>query len=157
MLLRSLVIALCLSFSLPVRAADTPLKFDDPAMEQRYHALLSELRCLVCQNQSLEDSHAELAQDLRAEVHGMMSRGSSDTEILAFMVQRYGDFVLYRPPVRTGTWLLWLGPFLVLLIGTGVAFRFSRSRNRGAAKPLSEEEQAKLRQLLQATGDRDRE
>ena len=139
-----LVVATCL----PVHAADTPLKFDDPAQELRYQSLLSELRCLVCQNQSLADSHADLAQDLREEVHGMMAQGKGNDEILAFMVQRYGDFVLYRPPVRSGTWILWFGPFVLLLIAVTAAVRFSRGRNRGTAQVLSEAERDRLQKLL---------
>lgn len=130
-------------------AADTPFKFDDPAQERRYHGLLEELRCLVCQNQSLEDSHAELAQDLRAEVHGMISAGRTDAEILEFMVQRYGDFVLYRPPVRDSTWPLWFGPFLLLAIAVVTAVRYSRGRGGGTAAPLSGTEQERVRALLQ--------
>ena len=139
--------------SLPIHAADTPLKFTDPAQEQRYQSLLLELRCLVCQNQSLADSHADLAQDLRGEVHDMLIKGKSDRQILDFMVQRYGDFVLYRPPVREGTWLLWFGPFVLLLLAVGVAVRFSRSRNRGVAPALSETEQARLQEMLRRPAD----
>jgi cytochrome c-type biogenesis protein CcmH len=138
---------------LPAHAADTPLKFTDPAQEQRYQSLLLELRCLVCQNQSLADSHADLAQDLRNEVHDMLMQGKSDRQILDFMVQRYGDFVLYRPPVRKGTWLLWFGPFVLMLLAIGVAVRFSRSRNGGAAPELSETEQARLQELLRPPSD----
>jgi len=146
-----IVVLLIASASTP--GADTPLKFSDAAQEQRYHALLSELRCLVCQNQSLEDSHADLAQDLRNEVHGMVTQGKSDKEVLEFMVQRYGDFVLYRPPVRDSTWLLWFGPFVLLLLAVIVAVRFSRSRNRGAAPALSDTEQARVQALLRPPAD----
>ena len=147
------VILVLIIASASAPGADTPLKFSDPAQEQRYHALLSELRCLVCQNQSLEDSHADLAQDLRNEVHGMLTQGKSDREILEFMVQRYGDFVLYRPPVRDSTWLLWFGPFVLLLLAVFVAVRFSRSRNRGAAPALSDSEQARVHALLRPPAD----
>ncbi len=146
-LLRCLLI-LVFAACLPAHAADTPLKFTDPTQEQRYQSLLLELRCLVCQNQSLADSHADLAQDLRNEVHDMLVQGKSNQQILEFMVQRYGDFVLYRPPVREGTWLLWFGPFVLLVIGVIVAVRFSRSRNRGAAPALSETEQARVQAML---------
>ena len=139
-----LVFATCLR----VHAADTPLKFTDPTQEHRYQSLLLELRCLVCQNQSLADSHADLAQDLRNEVHGMLLQGKSNKQILDFMVQRYGDFILYRPPVRHSTWLLWFGPFVLLLFAVSVVVRFSRGRNRGAAPALSETEQARLQELL---------
>jgi cytochrome c-type biogenesis protein CcmH len=142
------ILLMFLALAGPVLAADAPLSFDDPAQAQRYHALLAELRCLVCQNQSLEDSHADLAQDLRGEVHEMILQGRSDADILAFMVQRYGDFVLYRPPVRDDTWLLWFGPFAVLLAGAGAALVYSRARSRRAAAPLSDAEQERVRQLL---------
>jgi cytochrome c-type biogenesis protein CcmH len=137
--------------SAPVLAADTPLTFDDPVQERRYHALLEELRCLVCQNQSLEDSHADLAQDLRTEVHAMIVAGRGDDEILAFMVERYGDFVLYRPPVRRGTWLLWFGPFLLLGIAVAVAVCHSRSRAARAPPSLTVAEQERVRRLLDDT------
>ena len=91
----------------------------DAALEVRLNRLSAELRCLVCQNQSLADSHAELAIDLKNQVRDMMRAGRTDDEIKAYLTDRYGDFVLYRPPVRTTTWLLWAGPF-VLLVGGGI-------------------------------------
>mgnify|MGYP001563913437 CR=1 FL=1 len=151
--MRPCLLLLAVSLFLPVQAADTPLKFEDPAQEQRYQTLLSELRCLVCQNQSLADSHADLAQDLRKEVHDMIAQGKGNDEILAFMIQRYGDFVLYRPPLRNSTWLLWFGPFVLLLIAVTAAVRFSRGRNRGAAPALSETEQTRVQELLRPPTD----
>lgn len=94
-----------------------PMKFENPQQEERFKQLTSELRCLVCQNQNLADSDAQLAHDLRAEVHEMLLAGNSDEEIKKFMVDRYGDFVLYRPPVQENTYLLWLAPILLLLGG----------------------------------------
>lgn len=94
-----------------------PMKFENPQQEERFKQLTSELRCLVCQNQNLADSDAQLAHDLRAEVHEMLLAGNSDEEIKKFMVDRYGDFVLYRPPVQQNTYLLWLAPMLLLLGG----------------------------------------
>ncbi|MDH5436877.1 MAG: cytochrome c-type biogenesis protein CcmH, partial [Gammaproteobacteria bacterium] len=88
-----------------------------PAEEQRYRNLIGELRCLVCQNQSLADSDAELAVDMRNEVHKKISAGKSNDEIIDFLVERYGDFVRYRPPVKATTFLLWFGPFLLLALG----------------------------------------
>jgi len=105
-----------------------PLDFDDPAMEQRFQDLTEELRCLVCQNQTLADSDAFLAQDLRQEIHDLMVAGRSDDEIKAYMVERYGDFVLYRPPVQSNTLLLWAAPLLLLLIGAVVIARAVRKR-----------------------------
>jgi cytochrome c-type biogenesis protein CcmH len=122
------VLALCALLLASRAFAIDPMPFDDAAQEQRFRALVAELRCLVCQNQNLADSDAELARDLRAEVFEMMQNGKSDDEIKAFLVERYGDFVLYRPPVRPGTWVLWFGPVLVLLIGGVVVTRIVRRR-----------------------------
>ena len=109
-----MVLALFLSLSVQ---AQEPLVFPNQQMQDRFEALTFELRCAVCQNQSLADSDAPLAHDLRREIHTMMSAGKSDEQIKTFMVDRYGDFVLYRPPVQPNTWFLWLGPLLMLLIG----------------------------------------
>lgn len=95
-------------------AADTPFEFASKETEASYQKLLAELRCLVCQNQSLADSHADLAQDLRNEVYKMLQEGKSDEEIRQFMVARYGDFVLYKPPIKPTTMLLWFGPLLLI-------------------------------------------
>ncbi|MEX2352637.1 MAG: cytochrome c-type biogenesis protein, partial [Gammaproteobacteria bacterium] len=89
--------------------AEVPAEFDDPQQQQRYQSMLAEIRCLVCQNQSLADSNADLAQDLRNEVHRMVAAGDSNQEIIDYLVTRYGDFVLYRPPLKTTTLLLWFG------------------------------------------------
>lgn len=94
-----------------------PMVFENQQQEARFKKLTQELRCLVCQNQNLADSDAQLAHDLRAEVHEMLLAGKSDDEIKQFMVERYGDFVLYRPPVQENTYLLWLAPIVLLLIG----------------------------------------
>lgn len=114
-----LVLTITLSFSVfsqnsPVQE---PMVFETPKQEARFNKLTQELRCLVCQNQNLADSDAQLAHDLRAEVHEMLLTGKSDDEIKTFMVERYGDFVLYRPPVQENTYLLWLAPLALLLIG----------------------------------------
>ena len=100
--------------------------FESAQQEADYNELVDELRCLVCQNQNLADSNAELAVDLRKEVHKMISEGSSKREVLDFMVARYGDFVLYKPPVQSNTAVLWIGPFVILAIGLLVAFIFVR-------------------------------
>lgn len=96
---------------------------DDPVVEQRLNAIAEELRCLVCQNESLAGSRADLALDLRRELRGLIKAGKSDVEIKDFMVSRYGDFVLYRPPVKPKTWLLWFAPLILLLIGLLVLVR----------------------------------
>lgn len=151
--LHALVLAALLAASGAADAADTPLAFDDPTLQARYEALLEELRCLVCQNQSLADSHADLAQDMRAEVHRLLSEGRSDAEVSGYLVERYGDFVLYRPPVRATTWLLWAGPF-VLLVVAGVVVLRAGARRAPPPPPLSEAERARVAALERdADGD----
>ena len=105
-----------------------PLQFADRTEERRFHALVSELRCVMCQNQSLADSNAQIAHDLRREVLVLMREGRSDQEIEQFLVARYGEFVLYRPRVEPTTWLLWFGPALLLLLGGIVIVRIVRRR-----------------------------
>jgi cytochrome c-type biogenesis protein CcmH len=122
---------------------------DDPITEKRLIAISEELRCLVCQNESLAGSRADLANDLRREIRGMMQAGQSDAQIIEFLVSRYGDFVLYRPPVKPLTWLLWAGPFLLLLGGLAGLIRFLRLRSvQTPAAPLSEAERRAAQQLL---------
>ena len=113
--------------------AQEPLVFDDAAQEERYNALTQELRCTVCHNQSLADSDAPLAQDLRAEIYEMMMAGRSDDEIKTFMIERYGDFVLYRPPMQGNTIALWALPIVLLFFGALVVFFTVRNRNRKLA------------------------
>ena len=118
-----------------------PLEFRNAAEEQRFHALTVELRCVMCQNQSLADSDAPIAHDLRREVFNLMREGRSDAEIKTFLVERYGEFVLYRPRFGGGTLLLWLGPVVVLLGGiavVAVVVRRRASANRVAPDPLDE-------------------
>jgi len=109
--------------------AEEPLTFDSPAQEERFNRLAEELRCLVCQNQSLADSDAPLAQDLRNEVYAMLQQGNSDEDIKRFLTERYGDFVLYRPPVKSNTFLLWFSP-LILFVGGAVLMAVIISRRR---------------------------
>ena len=106
----------------------------DPAVEARLRVLGEELRCLVCQNQTLADSSAPLAQDLRNEIRQMIAQGRSDDQIREYLVQRYGDFVLYRPPWKATTLALWLGPFLLLALGAGVFARIVRGRRAAVAE-----------------------
>ncbi len=128
--------------ALPASAIDTGQAFDDPAQQQRYERLIRELRCLVCQNQSIADSNATLASDLRREVRDMIEAGRGDDEIRAFMTERYGDFVLYDPPMAPRTWLLWLAPALLLLGGIGVTGTVVLRRARAAkANPAALEEE----------------
>ena len=122
----------------------------DPAQEERAREVGKLLRCLVCQNQSIDDSEADLARDLRLLVRERIRAGDSDAEVLRYMQARYGDFVLMRPPVRPATWLLWFGPLLLALLALGAALLYFR-RNRGGAAappPLSEAERRRLDDLL---------
>ena len=107
----------------------TPLQFQSAAQETRFHQLTAELRCVMCQNQSLADSNAQIAHDLRREVLELMNQGKSDAEIKRFLVDRYGEFVLYKPDVAGNTWLLWFGPALLLLAGAAIVFRIVRKRS----------------------------
>ncbi len=126
-----------------------PRGFDDPAHEARYKRLIAELRCLVCQNQNLADSNADLAKDLRDETYAMIKAGKSDEEIVAFMVNRYGDFVLYRPPVKATTFLLWFGPLILAAVaGIILVFQVRRRRQASAPEELSEQEQQRLQDIL---------
>ena len=125
------LLALLLALASFAAFAIDPLPFRDRAEEERFQSLVEELRCLVCQNQNLADSDAGLAGDLRQEVFDMMRAGRSDGEIRDFMVQRYGDFVLYRPPMKSTTWLLWFGPAAVLLLAGFGVWRTTRRRARG--------------------------
>jgi cytochrome c-type biogenesis protein CcmH len=117
------------AFAQPAKP-DAPLQFRDAAEEARFHALASELRCVMCQNQSLADSDAQIARDLRGEILQLMRRGQSDAQIEQFLVARYGEFVLYKPRVEASTWLLWFGPALVLLAGGAVVVAIVRRRSR---------------------------
>lgn len=123
-------------------------RFDDPEKEANYRVLIAELRCLVCQNQNLADSNAELAQDLRRQTYEMVQSGSSNEEVVTYMVQRYGDFVLYRPPLKPSTALLWAGPFVIFVIGIATLMLFIRRRNREPVVQLSSEEHARAQSLL---------
>ncbi|OGA25138.1 MAG: cytochrome C biogenesis protein [Betaproteobacteria bacterium RIFCSPLOWO2_02_FULL_67_26] len=125
----------------------------DPVHEKRAVKLSEQLRCLVCQNQSIAESNAELAVDLRRQIRDQIKAGKSDNEIVDFMVQRYGDFVLYRPPLNTTTVLLWGGPLLLLVIGAVVLARNLRERRHRAAEPeLTDEDHRRAEQLLTGGG-----
>ncbi|MEO5698651.1 MAG: cytochrome c-type biogenesis protein [Burkholderiaceae bacterium] len=120
---------------------------EDAAVERRLISIADELRCLVCQNESLASSRAELAQDLRREVRGLIRQGKTDSEIREFLVSRYGDFVLYRPPLKPTTWLLWGGPFVLALAGLAGLIVFLRRRRVPEAQ-LSEDDKRKADALL---------
>jgi cytochrome c-type biogenesis protein CcmH len=125
---------------------------DDPAIEQRLHKLSQELRCLVCQNETLADSQASLAEDLRREIREQMKAGKSDKEIIAFLTERYGQFILYRPQVTPTTYLLWFGPFVLLLAGLAVLFYYIKQRrDLIAEKPLTAEERRRAEEMLRTS------
>jgi cytochrome c-type biogenesis protein CcmH len=129
-------------------AAEATPAAQDPELEKRVMALSEELRCLVCQNQSLADSHADLAIDLKNQVREKMKQGMTNEQIAAYMVARYGDFVLYRPPVKAATLLLWFGPLLLLIIGLGALFHRLSGRRAATPAQLSESERARAAALL---------
>ena len=138
-------IALCATIALAQPSTDL-------AFEQRLKRLEADLRCLVCQNQTLADSNAPLAEDLRREVRSLAVSGKSDDEIRAYLVARYGDFVLYKPPVKGVTWLLWFGPFALLVLGAGVWFAVVR-RRKAAPAPAAPDASAaaRARELIDET------
>jgi len=141
--MRALLLAFALLCSAPafaqVATDATPLRFADATEEKRFHALVSELRCVMCQNQSLADSNAQIAVDLRREVLELMRKGKSDEQIKDFLVARYGEFVLYRPQVESKTWLLWFGPALVLVAGGLVVVGAVRRRSRPSTQAATDE------------------
>ncbi len=145
-----LLVALLSVMPLAAWAEEAKDLAEDPVVEKRLVALAKNLRCLVCQNESLESSHAELARDLRREVREQIRAGKSDQEILDYLVARYGDFVLYEPPVKSYTLMLWFGPFVLLLAGAGVLFyQVSRRRKTVPEANLSAEAQQRAAALLE--------
>ncbi len=149
-MIRHALIALLIALAgVGALAGEAPPAAEDPVLEARLHRLSTELRCLVCQNETLADSRADLANDLRREIRDMMKAGKSDREITDFLVARYGDFVLYRPPLKSTTLLLWGGPFALLALGVAVWFVLLKRRaRRVAAAPLTAEEHRLAAALL---------
>jgi len=146
---KALLITLCI-FNLGVFAKDAVPLADDPLTEQRLISISEEMRCLVCQNESLAGSRSDLANDLRREIRTLIKEGKSDDQIRNFMVERYGDFVLYRPPVKPITWLLWIGPFVILMIGIAGLFVYLRRRNSNVTNvTLSADDNKRLDALLE--------
>ena len=154
-LFSTLIISLILGMA-PLHAGVTleAFKFNNKAEEQHFKDLIEELRCLVCQNQSLADSDAELAHDLRAEVYDMIQAGKNDEEIVTFLVARYGDFVLYDPPLKPSTYLIWFGPFVLLLIAVLLLLRSIRRQQKVPAAEISAEERERLNTILGSTTNR---
>lgn len=140
---------LLLSLGLVGNAQEAKPMAEDPELEKRVLRLSQELRCLVCQNETLADSRADLAVDLRNQVREQMRAGKTDKEIIAFLTERYGDFVLYNPPVKPSTYLLWFGPFLLMLAGLAFLYRYVRQRRELITeRPLSAEERKRAEDLL---------
>jgi cytochrome c-type biogenesis protein CcmH len=155
--MRNLLIACGLALAVvavPAAADEAVPTLNDPVVAKREVELAKQLRCLVCQNETIADSRAGLAQDLRQKLREQMAAGKSDAEIIAFMTERYGDFVLYRPPLKATTVLLWTGPFLLLAIGALIGWRVIRLRARSAAPaPLSAADRERAERLLRGEGD----
>jgi cytochrome c-type biogenesis protein CcmH len=128
-------------------------KFDDPKQDEAFRSVIGQMRCLVCQNESLAASNADLAQDLRKEIYEMMKSGKSKDDVIKFMVARYGDFVLYKPPVKLSTYPIWFGPLLIFLIGGGVLLRNLRKKSRSREVELTADEQQRLDSLLKQSSD----
>jgi cytochrome c-type biogenesis protein CcmH len=149
--LPALLLAGLLSASIAGAYTLEEFTFDDPERADEFRDLIDELRCLVCQNESLAGSQAELAQDLREEVYRMMQAGQSRDEIVEFLVARYGDFVLYDPPVKLSTYPLWFGPLLLAGVGGFFLFRTLVRKKKSPDADLSEEERKRLQELLSAT------
>ena len=126
------------------------LPFESPEQEQQYRDLSAELRCLVCQNQSLADSNASLAQDLRLELYEQVISGQTEDDIIQFMTDRYGEFILYKPRLTVKTILLWFSPFLLLIIAGFLMVKFSHAQKNNINNMISDEERQRVRELLEA-------
>jgi cytochrome c-type biogenesis protein CcmH len=146
------LLALTAATATTAYSKEAPTLAADPVLEKRVMALSSELRCLVCQNQTIADSNAELAIDLKNQVREKLGQGMSDKDIIDYMVERYGDFVLYRPPVKSITWLLWFGPFLLLVAGI-FFLGLKLSRRRTQVDALPESDMLRAAQLLRPAPD----
>ena len=151
---RLLLIAVTtLALAGPVRAVSPDEQLADPRLEARARSLSQELRCLVCQNQSIDDSAAPLAHDLRVILRERLAAGDTDKQAVDYLVARYGDFVLLKPPFQPATWALWLGPLAILLLGAGGAALYMRGRARAGDPPLSPADEAELTRLMASADD----
>src|SRR5438876_9889185 len=145
----SILILALISLAAPALAKDAK-PVEDPQIEQRMQALTQQLRCLVCQSETLADSQAEWAVDIRQQIREQMKAGKSDQEITAFLTQRFGDFVLYNPPVKSTTYLLWFGPFILLITGASVLYGYLKHRRELIKdKPLTPDERKRAADILQ--------
>lgn len=148
--MRLTILLLAALLALPVQASTIEAyPFENTEQEEKYKNLIEELRCLVCQNQNLAASNAELAQDMRRKTYELVSAGRSEQEVVDYMVQRYGDFVMYRPPLRSSTMLLWIGPFVILIGGIVVLLRFVRRKPALDTDAMSAEDRERAERLLQ--------
>jgi len=151
-LLIMLVVSVSLISSTAIWAEAERITFKNAQSEENYTALVNELRCLVCQNQTIADSDADLAKDLRAKVYNMVEAGQSQTEVIDYMTARYGDFVLYRPAFKMKTILLWLGPIVFLLLAIFFVIRWVRTQSKSApVATLSDDQRDSVRELLNKT------
>jgi len=142
-------VILLMTFAVSASAKEAEPSAADPVLEERVMKLSKELRCLVCQNETLADSRADLAVDLRGQIREQMQAGKSDKEIIAYLTQRYGKFILYNPPIDPTTYLLWFGPFALLLAGLAVLFRYlKRRRELIVDEPLSADDRRRAENLL---------
>lgn len=147
--MKTLLSVLLLALSVAAHANEALPKAEDPVIEQRLIKMAEDLRCLVCQNESLAGSNAELAQDLRREVREQMKAGKSDQEVITYLTERYGDFVLYRPPFKPVTYLLWLGPLVFLSLGGTLWYMTLKKRRALKDVPPDEQQLAAAAQLLE--------
>ena len=147
-LLRGACLSAALLIGTPVLANEAAPLADDPVVEARLVVIAEELRCLVCQNESLASSRSDLANDLRREVRSLIKQGKTDQEVKDFLVARYGDFVLYRPPMKPETWLLWIGPFAFVLVGIAGLLIFLRGRAKNESQPLTAVDHQRALDLL---------
>ena len=146
---RTFLLLLLLTLSVSASAKEAQPSAADPVLEERVMKLSKELRCLVCQNETLADSRADLAVDLRGQIREQMQAGKSDQEIIAYLTQRYGKFILYNPPIDPTTYLLWFGPFALLLAGLAILFRYlKRRRELIIDEPLSADDRLRAETLL---------
>ncbi len=145
----AVLLMIALSCALALAKEAVPMA-EDPVVEQRLLVIAEEMRCLVCQNESLAASRSDLAMDLRRELRTLIIAGRTDSEIREFMVSRYGDFVLYRPPVKPQTWLLWLGPFVLMAAGVATLLVFLARRRRALAEPPMTDDEARRADALLA-------
>ena len=151
--MKTLLLAVLMAFfvpfvHLPAQAGEATLNAENPEIEQRLTKLAEELRCLVCQNETLAGSNSELAEDLRVEIRTQMAAGKNDAQVIEYLTERYGDFVLYNPPFKPVTFLLWLGPLLFLLIGVTVWYQTMKRRRNMQETPVDEKQLAAAAKLL---------